>query len=103
MALYRPPYGMSGLGGLGSPMDPTGMLHHRLPAYPGTKPFLSPDFFTIFSKAKQPSFGEFGCNIRTLLMIHSPKSNFRSLKTTSDRETPALTSCYCQNTWSVCH
>ena len=35
MALYRPPYGMGGLGGLGSPMDPTGMLHHRLPAYPG--------------------------------------------------------------------
>ena len=39
MALYRPPYGMGGLSGLGSPMDPTGMLHHRLPAYPGNSSY----------------------------------------------------------------
>ena len=31
---YRAPYGMGGLSGLGTPMDPT-MLHHRIPAYPG--------------------------------------------------------------------
>lgn len=41
MALYRPPYGMGGLGGLGSPMDPTGMLHHRLPAYPDTGDYMN--------------------------------------------------------------
>lgn len=37
---YRAPYGMGGLSGLGTPMDPT-MLHHRIPAYPDSGDYMN--------------------------------------------------------------
>ena len=46
---YRAPYGMGGLSGLGTPMDPT-MLHHRIPAYPGKISSIAVIIYTLCTR-----------------------------------------------------
>ena len=51
---YRAPYGMGGLSGLGTPMDPT-MLHHRIPAYPGKISSFAVIIYTLCTRSRGPT------------------------------------------------